>query len=236
MHVVPVIDLKDGVAVHAVAGRRDNYKPLLTPLADGSDPIAIAQGLSALWPFKTLYIADLDAIEGRRRNLESVLAITRALDGVEIWLDDGSVTPEVAEPLLAEPTICVVCGSESMTCVSQLQSMVEQLGSRVILSLDHKQQGYAGPEDLLKRAEGWPERVIAMSLTAVGCADGPDLEWLRTTCRTAKSNSQVFAAGGMRDIADFHSARAAGASGALIASALHTQKLKAGDLNEIAGL
>ena len=44
---------------------RADYKPLVTPLAAGSDPAAIARGYAALFTFPPLYVADLDGIEGR---------------------------------------------------------------------------------------------------------------------------------------------------------------------------
>ena len=39
MRVIPVIDLKGGVAVHAVRGERERYRPLRSRIADGSDPV-----------------------------------------------------------------------------------------------------------------------------------------------------------------------------------------------------
>ena len=47
---------------------------------------------------------------------------------------------------------------------------------------------------------------------------------------------RIYAAGGVRDRADIVALRAAGAAGVLVATALHAGTLKAGDLNEIAGL
>src|SRR5579859_3993027 len=62
--IIPVLDLKSGVVVHARAGDRANYRPIATPLAAGSAPADILAGLLALAPFRAVYIADLDAIEG----------------------------------------------------------------------------------------------------------------------------------------------------------------------------
>src|SRR4029079_18115661 len=68
MDVIPVIDVRHGLAVAAVRGQRADYKPLATPLAAGSDPAAVARGYAALFTFPVLYVADLDGIEGRGRN------------------------------------------------------------------------------------------------------------------------------------------------------------------------
>jgi phosphoribosylformimino-5-aminoimidazole carboxamide ribotide isomerase len=46
---------------------------------------------------------------------------------------------------------------------------------------------------------------------------------------------RVFAAGGVRNIDDVRALKDSGASGVLIASALHAGKIKTGDLEQIAG-
>ena len=47
---------------------------------------------------------------------------------------------------------------------------------------------------------------------------------------------RIYAAGGVRDRADMIALHAAGAAGVLVATALHAGTIKAGDLEEIAGL
>ena len=62
--VVGVIDLKQGRAVHAVAGRRDQYQPVQIqsqPPADWGDPIRLVD-LYLRLGIRRLYLADLDAI------------------------------------------------------------------------------------------------------------------------------------------------------------------------------
>ena len=38
--VIPVLDLKGGVAVHAVAGHRADYAPIMSPFGPADDPAA----------------------------------------------------------------------------------------------------------------------------------------------------------------------------------------------------
>ena len=66
MDIIPVIDLMGGQAVHAKLGRRDEYRPLQSRLCRTSRPLDVAEALLALYPFRTLYLADLDAIRGGR--------------------------------------------------------------------------------------------------------------------------------------------------------------------------
>jgi phosphoribosylformimino-5-aminoimidazole carboxamide ribotide isomerase len=65
VEIIPVVDLKGGVVVRARMGRREEYRPIETPLAPTSDPVDVARGLLSVHPFATLYVADLDAIAGR---------------------------------------------------------------------------------------------------------------------------------------------------------------------------
>lgn len=108
MLVIPVIDVRGGEAVAAVRGDRAAYRPLQTPLATGSDPVAVALGLHALFPFPTLYVADLDGIEGRGPDCTVQAKLATAWPGRELWIDDGGNGERngngEAPPLLTSPT------------------------------------------------------------------------------------------------------------------------------------
>jgi len=90
MEIVPVVDVRGGVAVAAVRGDRARYRPLETPLAATADPVAVALGLASLFPFAMMYVADLDGIEGRGADLETQRRLADAWPGSELWIDDGS--------------------------------------------------------------------------------------------------------------------------------------------------
>ncbi len=89
VRIIPVLDLKGGEVVRAEKGQRDRYRPMVTPLAASSDPVAVAEGLRTLFPFGTFYIADLDAIEGRPPNHDALARLRRMQDEPELWLDAG---------------------------------------------------------------------------------------------------------------------------------------------------
>ena len=65
MEIIPVIDLKNDLVVRARMGQRDQYRPIETPLSPSSDPVDVVRGLLGVSAFRTLYVADLDAIERR---------------------------------------------------------------------------------------------------------------------------------------------------------------------------
>ncbi len=246
MHIIPVIDVRHGVAVRAVAGERAKYRPLKTPLAASPDPIAVAQGLRLLFPFDALYIADLDGIEGRGRNAGLAAGLGAALPDAGLWIDDGTAAGR--RPFRTVSQVTIVIGSESIRPEDLLvmRSDVDDEGTsradagalspHLILSLDFRGDEFLGPPELLANANLWPERVIVMTLARVGGQTGPDLGKLADIAARAGSARRVYAAGGVRHLDDLRAARGAGAHGALIASALHAGTIKAGGLERAAGL
>ena len=62
MKIIPVIDLKDGVVVHAQQGMREQYQPINTHLCQSSDIYQVIEAFLGVYDFDTIYIADLNAI------------------------------------------------------------------------------------------------------------------------------------------------------------------------------
>ena len=234
MEVIPVIDVAGGQVVRAVRGDRANYHALETPLAKGSEPSSVAKGLRALYPFRRIYIADLDGIEGRGRNVHLVPSVSAVFPGAEIWIDAGTSSRGAARAVLAAPVATLVVGSEALETVTALKDIVTEAPMRTVLSLDFRNDEFMGPDVLLKDVTLWPARVIVMTLARVGTHAGPDLKRIADIVAKAQGR-RVYAAGGVRDRADIDAVRKAGAAGALTASALHAKKITAGDLKEITG-
>jgi phosphoribosylformimino-5-aminoimidazole carboxamide ribotide isomerase len=232
MQVIPVIDVRGGEVVYATGGDRAAYKSIATPLAKGSEPVAVARGLLAASGARILYMADLDGIAGRRWNMIAIGALRTAFAHVELWVDSGAGRAGQLGELMEIPRVVPVIGSETLTSVEDIPGIAELAGSRSgwVLSLDFKGEEFLGPRGLLGDPVLWPERVIAMTLATVGADRGPDLARVREIEALAGPARQVFAAGGVRDKGDLAALSAAGAAGVLVASALHSGKIKAGDL------
>src|SRR5205085_9347687 len=60
--LLPVIDLMQGEVVHGIAGRREEYRPIVSILAESTKPLAVARAFREEFGFNELYLADLDAI------------------------------------------------------------------------------------------------------------------------------------------------------------------------------
>jgi phosphoribosylformimino-5-aminoimidazole carboxamide ribotide isomerase len=218
LRIIPVLDLKGGQVVRAERGKRDSYRPIVTPLAEGSDPVAVAEGLRRLHPFRTFYVADLDAIQRRGSN-EAVLARLRSMsEPPELWVDSGIDGEARLAAMLAQPSTFAVVGSESQ----RDDGLLKRFGGhpRLILSLDFFDDGFKGPASFLDDPASWPERVIVMTLAKVGSRDGPDFARLAGIKAKAGTRS-VIAAGGVRDEADVRTLSSLGIDAALVATSLH---------------
>jgi phosphoribosylformimino-5-aminoimidazole carboxamide ribotide isomerase len=223
MQVIPVIDIRHGAAVRAIAGSRADYRPL----AGTSAPLDVARGLCARHPFRALYIADLDAIEGRPDNRENIAAIGEAFPQLSLWVDAGLRSGADLARWRALRNVVAVLGSESFEDADALAALRND--PAVALSLDFAQDGFLGAQQLLSHPELWPRQVIVMTLARVGVAQGPDLRRVAEIVAQSRGR-RVYAAGGVRGIGDLERLREAGAAGALVATALHEGRLTSGDL------
>ena len=204
--------------MRARGGRRDDYRAIETPLSQSADPVDVAAGLRRLYPFTTLYCADLDAVEGRVPNAAAVDTLCAQPDAPAVWLDAGFREVGTVEAALANPLLHPVIGTESQSDARLLGLFAAN--RRVILSLDFFADGHRGPKDILDHAELWPQTVIVMTLARVGADGGPDFERLLQIRRRA-GDRMVVAAGGVRHAGDIETLSAMGIGAALVASALH---------------
>ena len=224
MDIIPVIDLKAGRVVHAQRGNRDSYRPVQSRICRGSEPRDIVAALLAVHPFRMLYIADLDAIQGHGSNLAAIRAVRRHFPALRLWVDNGLHHPLACSEWLAQDRGELVLGSEAQHDAAILGSFGDEERRRLILSLDYKDGRFLGPAQLLAERRHWPDRIIVMTLSRVGSGGGPDMELL-LRWRTEIPAKQIFAAGGVRGGEDLLALAGAGISGVLVATALHEQRI-----------
>lgn len=230
MEIIPVLDLKDGVVVRARMGQRHLYGPITTPLAATSDPLDVARGLLAVYPFATLYVADLDAIEGTGDNGAALRRVKLGCPGVSLWVDNGIADAAAAARWLDAGVGSLVLGSETQSDASLVRGLVAD--DRVILSLDYRGPTFQGPSAILDEPSAWPAKVVVMTLARVGSGAGPDVDRLAAVRRIA-SGRRIYAAGGVRDAADLAALAHAGIAGALVATALHDGRLAGAEIDAL---
>ncbi len=225
--IIPVIDLMGRVVVHAKAGERHRYQPLVSRLARSSEPLEVVRGLLGLHPFRSLYIADLDAIRKQGVHVATVREVRDEVPNLDLWIDAGFGADCTCRKFLKGGLGRLVLGTESQADSELLEALAGE--PRLILSLDFKGEARLGPASMFERPDLWPERIIVMTLAAVGGSAGPDLPRLRTVLAMAGSR-RVYAAGGVRHRDDLLALQDLGCAGVLIASALHDGRLGAPDL------
>jgi len=228
MDIIPVLDLRGGVVVRARMGERNHYRPIATPLSPTSDPIDVMRGLSAVHPFKTFYIADLDAIEGTGSNEAATQRLKAEFPDKVFWVDSGIADLCSARRWLDTGLGHLVVGSESQTDTELVRRLSEH--GRIVLSLDFRGEAFQGPPGLLYDAALWPQKLIVMTLARVGSGAGPDFPRL-SAIRDVAEGRKIYAAGGVRDGADLAALKRARIAGALVATSLHDGRLRGSDFD-----
>ncbi|MBL8824192.1 MAG: hypothetical protein JNJ77_16520 [Planctomycetia bacterium] len=230
--ILPVIDLKNGQVVHAFAGQRDLYQPLISCWSpQAHHPIALTEALFTHLGLREYYVADLDAIE-RRTSQHGEIFEQLIERGFSLWLDAGVTNIDEVELYFKIGIHKIIISSECLLELSLLQVAVHQFGTeRIIFSLDLKHGQLQGlnalvnrePENILQQAMQWGvDRFILLDVANVGTAQGPSLlDWCRKL-KSMKPDCKLITGGGVRHRADINLLLDAGADRVLISTWLHT--------------
>ncbi len=237
MHIVPVIDLLEGRVVRAVRGERQRYRPVVSTLCRSAAPPAVAQVLCEHCATDTLYVADLDALQGRPVQVAALIALLQAQPALQLWLDAGFASRDDFEALQAglgplSARVIPVYASESLRSADELLRCFAT-PAQGLLSLDRRGGLPLDRAGVWAAPARWPQRLIVMTLDRVGSAEGPDLAALAAV-RERAPGARLIGAGGVRDATDLRAAAAAGADAWLVASALHDGRLDRATLRELA--
>jgi len=211
-----------GVVVYARYGHRSQYCPLQTPLCSSNAPSFVVAAFMSVYPFETVYIADLDALMHKGDNSLVIRQLLVQFPDVEFWVDQGAGSLETNAP--NQRQWVPVIGSESINDEILPDLLKFYKENNCILSLDYSQHGFLGAKILCNDETYWPKRLILMNLSSVGSQLGPDWIWLERYVRQWP-NHVFIAAGGIRNQEDLERMAILGIDTALVASALHFQKL-----------
>ncbi len=227
MQIIPVIDLLDGVVVHAKRGERQHYQPINSLLINSSKPLDIVAALLDYYPFQQLYIADLNAIQKLgglyKSNYKIVESIAHQFPNLKLWIDAG-ISNLTELNIWNKLHSNLIFASENFSGMGNFISLKNQQGSDFVLSLDFMSTGYQGPTELLQDSAYWPNDVIVMTLANVGANLGVDASLINKIIRCS-AGLNVYAAGGVRNPDDLLELKNIGVHGALIATALHQKQL-----------
>ncbi len=234
MRVVPVLDIKNGRAVHARGGDRSLYAPLRSPFYPSSDPFAAARAMRDRLGVDELYIADLDAIESGSRANRSLIQSLVA-DGFKLWLDRGIREPNDVDDPILDDLFRVIAGAETIQGAETIATLVRRRGEgSVVMSLDLDPQGVRLSRTL--RSNDFDDSPLAMietayqagcrtflilDLASVGGESGFRRLELVDELRRRRPGVSIAIGGGIRGIDDLVLAASRGASVALVGTAVH---------------
>ena len=181
--IIPVIDLKNGEAVSGKSGNRETYTPLKTVFSNSSDPIAIARELKKSG-FLSVYVADLDAIEGNSSNLKIAGEINQIIpvmfdSGIKNAIEVQKILGNVEKVIIATETI------ENFDDIELIFSSFPK--QNLVLSIDIKDGNIfskhitADFNDMIKKIqEIKPLEVILLDISRVGTENGVDHELIKS--------------------------------------------------------
>lgn len=239
MRVIPVMDLKGGVVVHAKCGTRNLYAPIKSVLSPSPDPMSVMYAFKRLG-FTELYIADIDAIEGRVPNFGAIRSIVRR-SSMKVIVDVGVKDVKAVETMLNAHVSHVVLATESVPSPSFVTECVKRYGDRVVGGLDLRDTvvvakspdiAAMSPLDAAKMFEdAGVQSLIVVDLSRVGTGSGPPIKLLKQL--VSEVSIPVIAGGGVRHVEDLRLLKEIGVAGALVATALHTGEITKSDLQRI---
>ena len=237
--IIPVLDLltlpgaKKPVSVHAIRGRRDEYKPLQSNLFPSSNPLHIIEILSGRHSFAEIYVADLDAILREEPNLELLTKIS-GLASSGILLDPGIKNMENLKQYMDLDLGSLILGLETLDNLRVIERALDMLGQdHLTLSVDlFKDQlltripsleGCAPMELVIKIQNMGIKEIILLDLDRVGSKKGGIPETFLRIRDTFPD--RILIGGGTKNAADLREYKDAGFSGVLIATALYDESI-----------
>src|SRR6516162_2561171 len=242
MRILPVMDLMAGIVVHGISGKRQEYRPIESRLKSSCDPLEVAKAFRDHFGFAELYLADLDALGGKKPDL-AVYAALKSM-GYGLWVDAGIKSAEMATPLADAGIERIVVGLETLQGPEVLEGLYATWGAhRIAFSLDLQNGIPLGTRAAWEDGDAWTigrraigigvQVMIVLDLARVGVGRGTGTEELCSKLAADCPDLEVIAGGGVRGIEDVQRLKSCGVRGVLVASALHDGKLRKEELDEL---
>ena len=219
-----VMDILNGIVVHAMKGERSKYRPIENSrVCDSSDPFDI---ISAVGPSE-VYIADLDHITRIGDNFGLIKKISAE---TKTMVDIGVInTDDIHQCAAIADT--VIIGTETAS-LDVIEKAAVRLPGRIDVSIDMKngmvltedREMDRSPEELLKRLDEFDLKdIILLDLGKVGTGAGINKAFLKKMAGISVHN--ILVGGGIKDLDDIETLKESGACGALVATAVHNGKI-----------
>ena len=209
MNIIPAIDLKKGKVVRAVQGDRASYKPIDLVTTYSSNPITFIKALIIKYKPSTIYLADLDLLDGDGNNIDIIYKVANMFRNKIFWVDVGAKKVTKLNIKNITPILC----SESCEDIR----LINYVYKDHIHSYDYKDRSL-GTQYFKKLESSYKKKVIFMNISDVGNKKGPDFRYLRGMLRF--SDKEYYVGGGVNSILDIHKLSKMNISGVIVSSLL----------------
>ncbi len=228
--LLPVIDLQQGFAVHAVAGKRAEYQRLCSRWCDKpGDTALILEALRRKLNLSEFYVADLDAIMGNGNHYGLIQELIR--QGFRIWLDAGVRSLNDVDAILKLGVAEVIVASETVLDEDWSQLRDHSALEKLVFSIDLYQGKlrttgavFAGqePMEVVKTVVNWGYRkIIVLDIASVGKSAGCSTLPLCQQIKELHPAVELITGGGIRSISDITHLEQAGIERVLVSTWLH---------------
>jgi phosphoribosylformimino-5-aminoimidazole carboxamide ribotide isomerase len=232
MIVIPAIDLKNGLCVRLLQGRKSE----VTVYND--DPVRVASEFAAAGA-EMIHVVDLDGafneIESPNRTV--VQRIVEAVD-IPIEFGGGIRSRDDVQQLCDAGVARVVLGTVAAEAPHALKQFVDEFSSKICVGIDARDgrvmtRGWETATPLMavdlarSVAECGVERIIYTDIARDGTLVGPNIQ--QTLAVAEAANVRVTASGGVSSLDDIKSLRDAGDSrvdSVIVGKALYEGKFK----------
>jgi len=233
--IIPVIDILNSKAVHAVEGKRSDYVSLKSYLFDSPNPQQIITSLYKKFKFTKFYIADLDSIIHKNPNLNIIDNISKNLPYISIILDPGIENLNDFTPFLNHNNLNLILGLETIKSLDLIGEFIDRLGQeRIFVSIDMFNgkifsknptiKNY-GPLEIINKIHKLKvSNIILLDLSRVGQKIGGIPPLYKKIRKMFSEN--IFVGGGIKDIDDINLYHNNDFNGVLIGTALYDGTIK----------
>ncbi|MCM2369741.1 HisA/HisF-related TIM barrel protein [Aporhodopirellula aestuarii] len=236
-NLIGVVDLKAGVAVHAIAGNREHYRavsPLWrNALPANGNPLALVDWYRR-YSIRRFYLADIDALTGGEIQREVIAALLANCLPGERWMIDVGLNANGIDKTLRWMSSCAtspravdwIIASESAESTRMIERVSETLDPEtLILGVDFRDGRFIGPNSDLDQwlriaSQSGLRRAVVLDVATVGTDRGPAAAGLCRTLSQRYRGWQWISGGGCRSPQDVAAFLNAGCDGCLMASAL----------------
>ena len=232
MIVIPAIDLKNGLCVRLLQGRKSEMTVY------NEDPVAVARAFAAAGA-EMIHVVDLDGAfnEGESPNRAVVRQIIKAVD-VPIEFGGGIRTIEDVRQLCDAGVTRVVVGTMAAEQPDMLVKFVDEFSTQICVGIDARDgrvmtRGWETATPLMavdlarSVAECSVERIIYTDIARDGALVGPNIE--QTLAVAEAANVRVTASGGVSSLDDIKRLRDTGdarVDSVIVGKALYEGKFK----------